>query len=208
MNLQKLREAESLFLLRYPGGFEHEDMQRIGRKHNVGRLADFAATALGKDRFRNQGQVLDDIVKIVARSSMVSMFEKPKFRDCVNGLNRDDRSLLANGFKALLHGRQEQGFNNVVDVLADARLAKWSLLTACLFYYHPQTEVFIKPTTTKNVIRQFEFEALTYRPRPTWDFYAGYRDAIETMKSHVDPSLSPNNAAFTGFLMMSTAVDH
>lgn len=208
MNLKKLREAESLFLLRYPGGFEHEDMQRIARKHNVGKLAEFASTALGKDRFRNQGQVLDDIVKIVARSSMVSMFEKPKFRDHVNGMNRADRTVLADGFKQLLHGRQEQGFNTVVDVLADARLAKWSLVTVCLFYYHPQTEVFVKPTTTKNVIRQFELDGLTYRPQPAWAFYAGYRDAIETMKSHVDPSLSPNNAAFTGFLMMSTAVDH
>ena len=27
------------------------------------------------------------------------------------------------------------------------------------------------------------------------------------MKTLVDPSLSPNNAAFTGFLMMTTAVD-
>ena len=31
--------------------------------------------------------------------------------------------------------------------------------------------------------------------------------AIEVMKASVDPSLSPNNAAFTGFLMMTTAVD-
>lgn len=208
MNLQKLRDAESLFLLRYPGGFEHEDMQRIARKHNVGKLADFAKTALGKDKFRNQGQVLEDIVKVVARSSMVSMFEKPKFRDCVNGMNRNDRTLLASGFNELLHGRQEHGFNNVVDVLADAKLAKWSLLTVCLFYYHPHTEVFVKPTTTKNVIRQFELDGLIYSPRPTWAFYAAYRDAIAAMKAKVDPSLSPNNAAFTGFLMMSTAVDH
>lgn len=208
MNLKKLREAESLFLLRYPGGFQHEDMQRISKKHNVDKLSDFAATALSKDKFRHQGQVLDDIVRIVTRSSMVSRFEKPRFRDYLNGMNRDDRTLLATGFKQLLHGRQEQGFNNVVDVLADGQLAKWSLSTVCLFSYHPHKEVFVKPTTTRNVIRQFELEGLTYSPRPSWAFYAGYRDAIETMKSHVHPSLSPNNAAFTGFLMMSTAVDN
>lgn len=206
MNLMKLREAESLFLLRYPGGFEHEEMQRIGKKHNVGKLADFAASALTEKKFRNQGQVLDDIVKIVSRSSMVSMFEKPKFRDYVNGMNRDDRTLLAAGFKRMLHGKQEQGFNDVLDILSEGKLAKWSLLTICLLYYRPHREVFVKPTTTKNVIRQFELDGLVYNPRPSWAFYAGYRDAIETMKSHVDPSLSPNNAAFTGFLMMSTAV--
>jgi hypothetical protein len=48
---------------------------------------------------------------------------------------------------------------------------------------------------------------LEYRPRPSWSFYERYRSAISDMKAHVDPSLSPNNAAFTGFLMMSTAVD-
>ena len=65
----------------------------------------------------------------------------------------------------------------------------------------------MKPTTTKNVIRQFELDDLVYKPRPSWDFYARYRDAIETMKGAVSPTLSPNNAAFTGFLMMTTAVD-
>jgi hypothetical protein len=45
-----------------------------------------------------------------------------------------------------------------------------------------------------------------YKPRPTWSFYAGYRDAIARMKAAVSPALAPNNAAFTGFLMMTTAV--
>lgn len=34
-------------------------------------------------------------------------------------------------------------------------------------------------------------------------FYEGYRDLILDMKSKVDPSLAPSNAAFSGFLMMS-----
>lgn len=206
MNLKKLREAESLFLHRYPGGFDNDDIRQIAKKHNVDKLSETAATALARKRFGNQGQVLDDIVRIVSRSSMVSMFEKPKFRDFVNGLGRDDRALLATAFKRLLHGDQERGFTDLVDLLAEGRLAKWSLVTICPLYFRPQREVFVKPTTTKNVIRQFELEGLVYSPRPSWAFYAAYRDAIDTMKSHVSPSLSPNNAAFTGFLMMSTAV--
>ena len=207
MNLKKLREAESIFLHRYPGGFAHEDMQKIGKKHNVDKLAEFAGNALSKKNFTNQGQVLQDIVKIVSRSSMVSMFEKPKFRDYVNGLSHADRAYLANGFRHLLHGKQEQGFNDIIDVLIEGKLAKWSLMTICLLYYHPQREVFVKPTTTKNVIRQFELENLSYHPRPTWAFYRDYRATIETMKEKVAPSLSPNNAAFTGFLMMTTSVN-
>lgn len=206
MNLRKLREAEGLFLERYPGGFDSEEMQTIAKKHNVGRLADFAAEALAHERFRHRARVLEDIVKIVSRSSMVSMFEKPKFRDYVNGLSRDDRAFLADGFEQLLHRDQAAGFEQVADVLREGRLAKWSLMTVCPFYLRPQSEVFVKPTTTKNVIRQFELEGLVYRPQPTWTFYEAYRDVIDTMKSRVSPSLSPNNAAFTGFLMMTTAV--
>jgi len=206
MNLKKLREAEALFLERYPAGFADDELQPILKKHNVGRLTDTAAAALAPGKFRRQGQVLDDIVRIVTRSSMVSMFEKPKFRDYVNGLGRNDRTLLAGGFHDLLHGDRPQGFAAVVAALSDGRLAKWSLLTICPFYYRPTEDVFVKPTTTKNAIRQFELEGLTYRPQPTWEFYAAYRDAIDAMKARVHPSLAPNNAAFTGFLMMSTGV--
>lgn len=207
MNLKKLREAESLFLHRYSGGFASEEMVQIGKKHNVGKLADYAREALAKKKFASQATVLDDIVRIVSRSSMVSMFEKPKFRDYVNGMNRDDRAFLADGFRKLLHGNQQKGFEAVADVLREGKLAKWSLMTICPLYWKPETEVFVKPTTTKNVIRQFELEDLIYKPQPTWDFYSRYRDVINAMKAQVDPSLSPNNAAFTGFLMMTTAVD-
>lgn len=208
MNLTKLREAESLFLHRYPGGFENEEMQKvIAKRHNVGKLSEFAATALAKKNFTNPGALLDDIVKIVSRSSMVSMFEKPKYRDFVNGLARSDREFLVAGYKRLLHGKQEQGFNDVLDVLSEGKLAKWSLMTIHLHHFRPQVEVFVKPTTTKNVIRQFQVEDLEYRPRPSYSFYERYRRVIDDMKAQVDPSLSPNNAAFTGFLMMSTAVD-
>jgi hypothetical protein len=207
MNLKKLREAESLFLHRYPEGFASEEMQAVRKKHNVDKLSEFASTALVRKNFANRGRVLDDIVKIVSRSSMVSMFEKPKFRDYVNGLSREDREYLAAGYKRLLHGKQETGFNQILDVLSEGKLAKWSLMTIVMHHYRPQVDVFVKPTTTKNVIRQFELEDLVYQPRPSWEFYTGYRDAIDTMKSHLNPSLSPNNAAFTGFLMMSTSVD-
>ena len=208
MNVTKLREAEALFLHRYPGGFANEEIQqRVAKKHNVGKLSEFAATALAKNNFAKPGALLDDIVRIVSRSSMVSRFEKPRFRDYVQGLARDDREFLLAGYQRLLHGKQEQGFNEVLDVLSEGKLAKWSLMTIHLHHWRPQQEVFVKPTTTKNVIRQFELQDLEYRPRPSWSFYQRYRSVIDDMKAHVDPSLSPNNAAFTGFLMMSTAVD-
>ena len=156
MNLKKLREAEALFMQRYPNGFDSEEMANVRKKHNVGKLVEFSQNALRKNRFKRPGAVMDDIVKIVSRSSMVSMFEKPKFRDFVAGLARPDRAELLEGFRKLLHGNQAQGFEAIGDVLREGKLAKWSLMTICLLYHDPHNEVFVKPTTTKNVIRQFE----------------------------------------------------
>lgn len=204
MNLKRLRTAELTFLERYPGGFGHPEMLEIGKKHRIGALSEQARTTLARDRFRQQGQVLDDIIKVVTRSSMVSMFEKPKFRDYVNGLSRDDREYLATGFKEMLHHKnQARGFNKVLDVLVEGKMARWSLMTVCLFYMQPTTEVFVKPTTTKKIISFLELDELQYRPRPSWEFYASYRDIINTAKTKVDSSLGPDNAAFTGFLMVT-----
>ena len=203
MNLERLLTAEAVFLDRYPGGFSHPDMIAVGKKHKVDQVAELTQTLLARRKFSNPGEVLEAIIKIVSRSSMVSMFEKPKFRDFVRGLSRDDRAFLQEGFRKLLHGNQEKGFNEVLDVLTEGKLAKWSLMTICLLYLRPETEVFVKPTTTKRVVSYLELDELVYRPRPSWAFYERYRALINDIKQRLDPSLSPNNAAFTGFLMVT-----
>ncbi len=203
MNLERLHTAEAVFLEKYPGGFNHPDLVEIGKKHRVGQIAEQSQELLAPKVFKYPGQALDNIVKTVTRSSMVSMFEKPKFRDYVNGLSRDDRAYLAAAFKTLLHGKnQKPGFEKVVEVLAEGKLAKWSLMTICLLYLRPDYEVFVKPNTTKRIISYLELD-LVYKPRPSWEFYAAYRDLIQDMKSRVDPSLHATNAGFTGFLMMA-----
>ncbi|MDA7771345.1 hypothetical protein OAR36_07835 [Pseudomonadales bacterium] len=207
MNLKRLKQAEAEFLARYPGGFNHPDMITIGKKHNVGKMTEQAKELLSKKSFQKTGPVLDSLIKIVSRSSMVSMFEKPKFRDYVNGLDRDEREALAMGFQLLLHGKQQRGFDIIIDILARGKLAKWSLVTICPTYIKPLDEVFVKPTTAKNVIKYLELENLDYKPRPSWAFYEEFRRQILAMKEKVDPSISPSNAAFTGFLMMSLG-DH
>ena len=207
MNLKRLKQAEAEFLARYPGGFNHPDMVTIGKKHNVGKMTEQAKELLNTKAFQKTGPVLDSLIKIVSRSSMVSMFEKPKFRDYVNGLDRDEREALAMGFQLLLHGKQQRGFEIVIDILARGKLAKWSLITICPNYMKPLDEVFVKPTTAKNVIKYLELENLDYKPRPSWAFYEEFRRQILAMKEKVDPSISPSNAAFTGFLMMSLG-DH
>tara|TARA_R110002110_G_scaffold414260_1_gene643864 strand:- start:984 stop:1598 length:615 start_codon:yes stop_codon:yes gene_type:complete len=203
MNLDKLKQAEANFLQYYPGGFADPELVAIGKKHNISRMTEISHDLLSKKAFANVGPVLDGLIKVTSRSSMVSMFEKPKYRDYVNSLNTDTRQQLALGYKALLHGNQEKGFNQILGILAEGKIAKWSLMTICPLYYRPEQEVFVKPTTAKRVIEALELENLIYKPRPSWEFYAEFRRQILDMKQKVHPSLAVNNAAFTGFLMMS-----
>lgn len=203
MNLEKLKEAESAFLYRYPGGFENPEMQLIGKKHNVGKRISQAQDCFAKNRFGDHENICSDMIKVVSAASMVSLFEKPKFRDLVRALPEQQKKRLSTGLKNFLHGDQEKGFHHMLEVLKSGKLAKWSLLTIIPNYYRPDEEVFVKPTTAKGVIATFELEGLIYNPQPDWEFYRGYRAAILEMKDLVNHSLTPSNAAFCGFLMMT-----
>ncbi len=203
MNLEKLKLAEEKFLKIYPGGFEHPDMLAIAKKHGMDKMRTQIQDIFSEDKFEDTKAIVQNMSKMVSKSSMVSLFEKPKFRDFVNTLNHQYETILAQGLKEMLHGNQQQGFNMMLDVLLTGKLAKWSLISILPVYYKPQDEVFVKPTTAKGVIKQFELDSLTYKPRPSWEFYREYRSIVNEMKTKVDHRLAPNNAAFTGFLMMS-----
>jgi hypothetical protein len=203
LNLNKLRQAEDTFLMHYPGGFYHPEMQAIGKKHKMDKMIGLAQAGFAKPQFKDTRAVAETMVKLVSRSSMVSLFEKPRFRDFVAMLSAQDCQQLTGGLKAFLHGSQQQGFEAMLDILQAGKLAKWTLMTILPCYFNPTVEVFVKPTTTKGVIAQFELDELQYRPMPSWDFYQRYRACIQEMKAVADESLTGSNAAFCGFLMMS-----
>jgi hypothetical protein len=202
VNYEKLKIAEAHFLQSYPGGFADPELEKVGKRHRMDKMIDFAREVFQKSAFEQPNAFLENLVKLVSRSSMVSLFEKPKFRDAVNDMNSSDREEFVEALRKLYHGGQATGFREAVEILGRRKIAKWSLLTIGLVYYRPQKEVFVKPTTAKNIVQKLELD-LEYRPRPSWEFYKGYREAILDIKERVDPSLSPNNAALTGFLMMT-----
>jgi len=205
MNLTILKFAEKKFLEDYPGGFASPEMVEIGKKHKMEKMIEFAQESFNKSKFIKPKVIVENMIKIVSRSSMVSLFEKPKFKDFCKGLSPKKQKVLANGLENLLHGNQEEGFNIILNMLTEAKLAKWSLITIIPAYFHPNEEVFVKPTTAKGVITVFELKKLLYQPRPSWEFYIEYRKQIQAMKKKVSKKLSPNNAAFSGFLMMVCA---
>ena len=202
MNYQKLKIAEAHFLQSYPDGFADPALVEIGKRHNVDRMTRFAKEVFAKKSFDKPNEFLENLTKVVSRSSMVSLFEKPKFKEMISDLNSEDRMALTAIYKKLFHGNQKKGFEELVEFLVPRKMAKWSLVTIGLVYYRPQKEVFVKPTTAKNIVLKLEL-GLEYKPRPSWAFYEGYRSALLDMKARVHPSLAPNNAALTGFLMMT-----
>ena len=203
MNKKKLNLAEARFMQRYPGGFNNPEMQAIGKKHKVDKMIEMAQNEFAKTKFRDTESITEAMIKMVSRSSLISMFEKPRFRDVVRTMAHSEKDILASGLEDFLHGKRQRGFDAMTMTLAQWKLAKWPLLTVIPNYYRPTEEVLIKPTTVKGVIQYFELKNLTYSAQPSWDFYQRFRDEIQKMKPLVDASLAPSNAAFLGFLMMS-----
>ena len=204
MNLGRLRQAEAAFLHRYPGGFANPELvaTRV-KKHKPDQMIALAQESFSKGSFKLPDLIVQNMIKLISRSSIISVFEKPRFRDFANTLPPQEREFLTGGMQELLHGNEQTGFEMMLDLLKSGKLAKWSLMTVCQTYFHPHRDVFIKPTTVKGVIDFFELENLHYKPTPSWNFYEAYRSAFYEMKSKVDQSLSPTNAAFSGFLWMT-----
>lgn len=199
----KLRQAQAEFLTRYPGGFDCPELQQVSKKHNMTKMNAQAREYFSRQACHDIEATAENMVRVVSRSSMVSLFEKPKYRDFVRCLNTNEKALLVNALYEQLHGKKQAGFEAMVEMLAAHKLAKWSLISIIPAYYFPSREVFVKPTTAKGILRYFEVEDPVYKPRPSWDFYRKYRKLINDAKKEVGEELSPSNAAFSGFLMMT-----
>ncbi len=208
MNVEKLKQAQARFLLQYPGGFAHPEMIAIAKKHKVEKMNRLAQESFALPQFADTDGIVVAIGKVVSQSLLVSVFEKPKFRELTGVLNGQERQQLATGLREWLHADQEHGFSLMASVLAQHKLAKWPLLTVCPTYYRPEFEAFIKPTTAKRVIEYFELDGLRYSPTPTFAFYQAYRERINQMKQMLrGEGLPADNAAFCGFLMMAIDSD-
>lgn len=203
MRKDLLLKAEEDFLMVYPEGFESPGMEKIKKKHKIDKMHILVTEVFDKDKFDNIEEIIQYIYKIVSKSSLVSVFEKAKFKDFINNLENNNKEDLANGVKELLHGDQEKGFNEIIDVLDKGKLAKWPIVSIIPFYFNPLNEVFLKPTTVKNVIKIFELEGLKYKPMPSYKFYIKYKKQINEMSKIVNEKLVPDNAAFSGFLMIA-----
>ena len=200
MNIEKLKEYEAEFLEQYPNGFDDRNFSHIMKTFNPLKLEEFAKEALKKENFETPSLVIDGFFKVVSKSVFVSLFDKLKLKDAIATLTSYEKDMLSIELYELLHGNKRNGFEGLVEFLAQYNLAKWTIISVVLYYNDRQKEYFIKPTTTKNVIKYFELQNLIYKPTPSFEFYNSYKKILNEMKKNVHKSLKIDNAAFTGFL--------
>ncbi len=202
MNLSKLKQLEKEFLHVYPEGFNSERMEEIKKKHKLEKTSTFFKDVCSSDSLESGLDSLDDVIKAVTRSSMVSVFEKVKLKDLIKGFSDDEKFEFLDSIHENLYGNEEEGFTRLVSLLGKYKLAKWPIITVFRAYISMNYDVLVKPTTVKKVIKHLELD-LTYSPTPTYKFYNSYRNYINLMKKEVKKSLTDNNPAFSGFLMMT-----
>lgn len=200
MNNERLHLVEMQFMSEFPGGFDNPVLVKEGKKHQVGRRQQQASDWFSEDAFATPQVVAEHMLKITTQSSLVSRFEKPALKRLVDNMTWSEKEQYAFSLFEMLHGDQAQGFETMVALLRPHKLAKWPILTVIPYYFAPSSEIFVKPTTVKKIIAQYELDDLEYRPLPDYGFYQAFKGHIDRMKSEVAPSLAGDNAAFTWFL--------
>ena len=118
-------------------------------------------------------------------------------------MSDEEKKDLAIFLKELIHGDEEGGFNGLLELLQMFKLGKWTIISVFRCYYYPKTDLIFKPTTVKNVINKYELNELSYKPKPSYDFYVSYRTTINIMKNHLEKLKNIDNSAFSGFLMLT-----
>ncbi|WP_430885292.1 hypothetical protein [Fusibacter sp. JL216-2] len=203
MKLEKLQHLENEFFKVYPEGFDAPDLQEIAKKHKMDKMQTFVKENFAKDKFESTEEVFEDFVKLISKSSLVSVFEKTKFRNEAKIMTSGEKEELVAGIYAFLYGNQAQGFAKQLAVLQKYKMAKWPILTVLGLYMNPNHEVLVKPTTVKGILKYFEVEEFQYTSKANYAFYDAYRQFINEIKSEAGEHLHIDNAAFCGFLMMS-----
>jgi len=203
MNLDKLMTLETRFLDRYPLGFNDPELMAVAKKHKVEAMKTFVHEQFKRDNFDNPKRILEAFTKLIGKSSLVSVFEKAKFRDISKLFTSEETEILSHAIYEFLYGDQRLGFNQLVLLFATYDLAKWPILTVLGLYYNGDYEVLVKPTTVKGVLSYLEVTDIKYTSKPNYDFYEKYRAFINDLKAKTGKSLATDNGAYCGFLMIS-----
>lgn len=199
--MDKIHILENKFYSMYPDGFQDTAFDVIHKKHNIDKLHHFVEEAFPLEAFDDSKQILEDAAKLINRSTLVSRFEKPLFKKFM--AESKQVNAFVKGLKSLYHEDEKKGFESLMEIFRMHKLDKWPIISAFIAYKDPMYQVFIKPTTTKKILKYFEIESFKYDSKPSYAFYTSYRDFINELKACTNEGLHVNNPAFCGFLLMT-----
>ena len=202
MYKEKLEDLEENFFAIYPEGFNDEELVKLGKRHSVYKRSEEVHKAFSKENFTIPDQICQSFADIVSKSSLISYFEKPKVKKMITTMSSEQKDIMSIGLYELLYGDKKDGFESLVEVLSFHNLANWSLVTLIPYYYYRDSEFFIKPTTTKNILKYFEIDQPVYKPKPSYEFYKAYTKLLQLLKKISKLDID-DNAGFTGFFMLS-----
>jgi len=202
-NIEKLKDLEAEFLESYPKGFNDEEILKIIKRFKSEKFEEEVRTLFEKNNFSNPDIICNNFLKIISKSPLISLFEKPKLRDAINQMGMYEKDMLSISIYDFLYGSKKNAIETMVEILSKYRLAKWTIITLIPYYFYRKKEYFIKPTTTKNILKYFEVENIIYKPTPTYEFYKEYKKFLNSLKKEASKTLTKDNAGFTGFLKMS-----
>lgn len=205
--IEKLKDIEVLFLENHPKGFEDEEILAIAKKFKAEKFDQEVNELFKQENFSQPEIICESFSKIISKSPLISLFEKPKLRDAIKSMGMYQKDMFSIALHELLYGNQKNGFETLVEILAEYKLAKWSLITLIPYYLRRRKDYFVKPTTTKNILKYFEIENIVYKPRPSYQFYKDYKKFLNELKKQTDKSLCKENAQFTGFMMLAFKMD-
>jgi hypothetical protein len=208
MNLEKLKDLESEFLYEYPKALENERLIKLMKKFNPEKLEQLSKELFKKENFSQPELICEGFVKVVYKSVVISFYDKMKLRDVFKEMSAYQKDMFSIALYDLLYEDKKEGYENIVEVLAKYNLAKWTLISLVPYYMDRANEYFIKPTTAKNIISYLELENLSYKPKPTYEFYMEYKKALDEVKSKVNKSLKNenDNIYMTAFLRIAIQI--
>jgi hypothetical protein len=131
-------------------------------------------------------EVAAQAIRIESKTNLLFSFEKMALRDAVR--SADGAKSFSEGLYEILHGsgKLERKFERWCDVLANlprrqTRVLTWTTATIFPFIAQPEKHIFLKPKTTRNAARQYNFD-FRYASRPSWEIYANLLEFAETIR--------------------------
>ncbi len=206
MNNEKLKDLEAEFLDEYPLGFDDERLLKIMKKFNPSKLEEMSKEYFQKDNFSIPEVVCENFFKVIYKSVVISFYDKLKLKDAFAEMGMYQKDMFALALYDLLHGDKKEGYNSLVEILSEHKLAKWTIISLVPYYMNRKSDYFVKPTTAKSIISYLEIEGLEYKPKPSYEFYVGFKKALDKIKKSVPKNLSEDNICLTAFLRLAIQI--